>query len=88
MTTYRLDTLAASHDLTDGEERAKYAVEAAQVLRRSLAAIAPVVQRPEDAVCVIHINYVFVGSEHEPYICAQCDVVCQHVFGQNRNIRY
>lgn len=33
-TTYRLDTLAASHDLTDGEERAKYAVEAAQVLRR------------------------------------------------------
>ena len=27
---------------------------APQVLRRSLAAIAPVVQRPEDAVCVIH----------------------------------
>lgn len=33
-TTYRLDTLAATHDLSDGEERAKYAVEAAQVLRR------------------------------------------------------
>ncbi len=27
---------------------------APQVLRRSLAAIAPVVQRPEDAVCVVH----------------------------------
>ena len=33
-TTYRLDTLAASHDLSDAEERTKYAVEAAQVLRR------------------------------------------------------
>lgn len=33
-TTYRLDTLAATHDLSDPEERTKYAVEAAQVLRK------------------------------------------------------
>ena len=33
-TTYRLDTLAAAHDLSDPEERTKYAVEASQVLRR------------------------------------------------------
>ncbi len=33
-TTYRLDVLAASHDLATEEERAKYAVEAAQVLRK------------------------------------------------------
>ena len=32
-TTYRLDTLAAAHDLSDPEERTKYAVAAAQVLR-------------------------------------------------------
>ena len=33
-TTYRLDTLAAKYDLSNAEARAKYAVDASQVLRR------------------------------------------------------
>ncbi len=33
-TTYRLNVLADSHDLSKEEERSKYAIEAAQVLRR------------------------------------------------------
>lgn len=49
------DTPAYQAWITDVEHNpCPHGESAPQVLRRSLAAIAPVVQRPEDAVCVIH----------------------------------
>ena len=49
------DTAAYQAWITDVEHNpCPHGESAPQVLRRSLAAIAPVVQRPEDAVCVIH----------------------------------
>lgn len=49
------DTPAYQAWITDAEHNpCPHGESAPQVLRRSLAAIAPVVQRPEDAVCVIH----------------------------------
>ena len=49
------DTPAYQAWITDVEHNpCPHGESTPQVLRRSLAAIAPVVQRPEDAVCVIH----------------------------------